>query len=90
MPQGGVGDNLKFRHSANEPSSRGLAVPVCDLVCFFLSFGEMEVSLVLVFPGVVFRCCLVLGPLFWVWDVACSCSESVLLEWPKTLVVGFL
>jgi hypothetical protein len=46
MPQGGVGDNLKFRHSANEPSSRGLAVPVCDLVFVFLSFGEMEVSLV--------------------------------------------
>jgi len=85
MPQGGVGDNLKFRHSANEPSSRGLAVPVCDLVfCFFKFWGNGGV------PDVVFRCCLVLGPLFWVWDVACSCSESVLLEWPKTLVVGFL
>jgi len=41
MPQGGVGDNLKFRLSANEPSSRGLAVPACDLVfCFFEFWGD--------------------------------------------------
>jgi len=90
MPQGGVGDNLKFRLSANEPSSRGLAVPACDLVFVFLSFVGMEVSPVLVFPGFLFHCCLALGPLFWVWDVTCSCSESVLLERPKTLVVSFL
>jgi hypothetical protein len=55
-----------------------------------LSFVGMEVSPVLVFPGFLFHCCLALGPLFWVWDVTCSCSESVLLEWPKTLVVSFL
>jgi hypothetical protein len=72
MLPSGVGDNLKFRHSANEPSSPGLVVLAYDLVFVFLSFGEMEVSLVLVSPGVLFRCCLMLGPLFWVWDVVCS------------------
>jgi hypothetical protein len=77
MLPGGVGDNLKYRHSANEPSSPGLIVLACDLVFVLLSFGEMEVSLVSVSPGVFFRCCLTLGPLFRVWDVICSCSESV-------------
>ena len=90
MLPGGVGDNLKYRHSANEPSSQGLVVLACDLVFVFLSFGEMEVSLVLVSPGVLFCCCLTLGPLFWVWDMVCSCSESVSLERTKTLVVGFV
>jgi hypothetical protein len=38
MLPSGVGDNLKFRHFANEPSSPGLVVLAYDLVFVFFEF----------------------------------------------------